>query len=151
MFVTHLSMMLLMRLQCWCEVLMWLLPAEVTPGAASWLLSLMWDVVTDVGCCHWCRLKVVGWLISPLKFSSNVYYCYWLPSAFDWSVHLTVPLIDQMVCQLSSWWVLQQSSELQLNSHVIDFDNSLIFLKVTDWLWSLRSIVLTNPPFEWVY
>ena len=31
---------------------MWLLPDDVTAGSASWLLSLVWDVVTDVGCCH---------------------------------------------------------------------------------------------------
>ena len=37
---------------------------------------------------------------------ANVFYCYWLPSAFDWSVHSTVSLIDQVVDQISSWWVL---------------------------------------------
>ena len=142
--------MLLMRLQCWCEVLMWLPPDDVTAGSASWLLSLMWDVVTDVGCCHWCRLKVVGWLISPLKFASNVYYCYCLPSV----------LIDQFISQflwLIRWFASspfdesysQQSAELQLNSHVIDFDNSVIFPQ-SYWLIIVTQIYCTHKSSFWM-
>ena len=142
--------MLLLKLQCWCDCYQMM-----------WVLGCLLVAVTDVGCSQ-LGLKRVGWLISHFEVSQQclllllITQCLWLISSShcfsDWSGGW--PDLQLM----SSY--SQQSSELQLNSHVIGFDNFNDFPQsywlinsqsYSIWLYSLRSVVLTNPPFKWVY
>ena len=124
--------MLLMKLQCWCGILMWLLPDDVTTGAASWLLSLMWDA-HSMGWKEW-----GDWLVLWSQLA-----------VFIIVIDYPLPFIDYFISQflwLIRWLTRspvdesysQQSSKLQLNSHVIDFDNFNDFPQ-SYWLISSQS------------
>ena len=119
--------MLLMKLQCWCEILMWLLPDDVTTGAASWLLSLMWDA-HSMGWKEW-----GDWLVLWSQLAMFIIV-----------IDYPVPLIS-LSHSSSDWsdgWPDLQLMSL-IHSSLLNYNwiviwliliTSMVFLTVTDWL-----------------
>ena len=107
--------MLLMTLQCWCEMLMWLLPDDATSGAAPWLLPLMWDSQHGLK-------RVSDWLVLWSQLAIFVIVNDYPVSLIDWFISQFLWLIRWLARSPVDESYSQQSSELQLKS--------------CDWFWS---------------